>query len=353
MEGEEDEELVKNELMSLCLEDDPQISPWTAMALQQWDSTSAPIECVRLALQIKKKGAVGERKNPLIHHVEHPAERFKEEVLLSLASCSRICISIKTKKQIHNLDHPQYLEHDDFATQVTLGFQNEEERVVEVTLDFHEDKALLERFISQVLFDSTIEKICYDLKFILAALGKNRVLGQNLVRNLMKRYPVLGFVDIALASFILNPDVKEKDTSFNKLALKMNVMGFATLAEKQFSIWDQMKALLKSRDLDRVYEFQELPICFLLSLMQLKGITVNPNLLNKFRDEIEQEQFRLESAANDMIGYRISLSNNSQISKAIYQDLKLLPQDRKEKKYSKTDVCALLTGVDCFRKRLW
>lgn len=75
----------------------------------------------------------------------------------------------------------------------------------------------------------------------------------------------------------------------------------------------------------------EMPLIPLLAEMEMTGIALNGELLAEFSTELEKQLAQLEKQIHKHLGAAININSTQQLSKALFEDLKLVPPDKSRK----------------------
>jgi len=203
--------------------------------------------------------------------------------------------------------------------------------------------------------DAAIRKVGPDLK---AAMLVCRRLGQEL-------HGVAG--DILLASYLLNPARYEQNLENVALHyLGVNLPGprelagrplaaadlppelacqyAAVRADTALALWPLLQAELEKEGLWDLYAGLELPLLGTLARMEERGILLDQEFLRRFGQDLEAEMRRLEKEVYDLAGEEFLIQSPQQLSRILFDKLKLTPQKKtKGKTAYSTDVEVLQT----------
>jgi DNA polymerase-1 len=75
----------------------------------------------------------------------------------------------------------------------------------------------------------------------------------------------------------------------------------------------------------------EMPLIPILAEMEMTGIALNSELLAEFAKVLEKQLAQLEKKIHKHIGYELNINSTQQLSKALFEDLKLTPPDKSRK----------------------
>ena len=212
--------------------------------------------------------------------------------------------------------------------------------------------------LKPVLEDAEINKIAQNGKFDMTVLAEQGIKFQNLAFDTMIAAYLLGEKAIGL-----------KAMAFNKLGVEMtpitDLIGKGTkqismsMAEIEQSadyacadadITLRLKSVLESelhrQELWQLFSEVEMPLVPVLVAMERNGVALDVELLRDMSHSLGKELLRLEAEAYNSVGYRFNINSSQQLSRVLYDELKL-PTSRKTKSGYTTDASALeeLRGI--------
>ena len=88
---------------------------------------------------------------------------------------------------------------------------------------------------------------------------------------------------------------------------------------------------MEERNCTKVFEEIEMPLVPVLISMEREGITLDTAFFEKFSAEIGERLVEIESEVHDHVGHSFNLNSTQQLSKVLFEDLKLEPPDRGKK----------------------
>jgi DNA polymerase I len=106
----------------------------------------------------------------------------------------------------------------------------------------------------------------------------------------------------------------------------------AAYAAADAAIVLRLKSLLE-RDLEscgatQVFEQIELPLIPVLAQMEMTGISLNVDFLRKMSSELNDRMAAIQAQVYDVVGMPFNINSTQQLSKALFERLKLEPPDR-------------------------
>lgn len=209
------------------------------------------------------------------------------------------------------------------------------------------EDALKDVSFKDYLADESIEKYGYDIK-------------KSTIASLWHGFTVQGYVfDLQLASYILNPSLKEEMKSvcefyqyydvsyeeeiFGKGAKKAipEVSQVANHLLKQakaiYVLKDQAIERLKQDSQYELYKEVELPVARILSEMEFQGAKVDVHCLQQMQEEFAVKIEALEKEIHHIAGKEFNISSPKQLGEVLFEDLQL-PNGKKTKTGYSTSV---------------
>ncbi len=174
--------------------------------------------------------------------------------------------------------------------------------------------------------------------------------------------------DSFLASYVLNPSARGHSLDnlafehFNHTMIPITDLigsgkkqkSFATVhpdtaakyaaedADYTFRLRGVLAPELEKKKLARLYYDIEMPLIPVLSRMEIAGIKIDTEFLGQLSKDMETEMGKVERGIYDMAGYEFNINSTQQLSKVLFEELKLPTKGKTAKKtgYS-TDVRVL------------
>jgi DNA polymerase-1 len=206
--------------------------------------------------------------------------------------------------------------------------------------------------LKPVLEDAKIPKIAQNGKFDMTVLAEYGIKLQDLNFDTMLAAYLLGEKSIGL-----------KALAFNKLGVEMTPitdligkgakqlsMDMATIEEvADYSCADaditlRLKSVLdtelREEGLWQLFSEVEMPLVPVLVAMERNGVAIDAELLRDMSHSLGKEMLRLEAEVYNSLGYRFNINSAQQLSRILYEELKL-PKPRKTKSGYSTEASAL------------
>ena len=187
----------------------------------------------------------------------------------------------------------------------------------------------------------------YDLKKLLVSLNYSNIKINNEIDDLM------------LSSYILNIDSKE-DISYMMNNDKIEVLSDEELFKKKKSfeeialnsikkakyIYENINRQLeklKNNNMYDLYKNLELPTTYVLSDMELTGVSVDKNVLEEMKQEILKQTTEIEKQIYSLAGVEFNILSPKQLGKILFEKLQIpYPKRIKDNNYS--------TSIDILNK---
>jgi DNA polymerase-1 len=209
--------------------------------------------------------------------------------------------------------------------------------------DLAETKALLEEF--RPFFESKIEKIGHNLKYDIKVLSNYEI-------------PVKGkLFDTMIAHYLINPDMRHNmdilaETYLNyqpvsitdligkkgKNQLSMRTVPIAEQTEyavEDADITFQLKQLftgeLESGNVTKLFNDIELPLVSVLTAMEIEGININIDFLNKLSITLTADINRLEKNIYEQAGEEFNIASPKQLGIVLFEKMELVKKPKKTK----------------------
>ena len=209
--------------------------------------------------------------------------------------------------------------------------------------DLAETKALLEEF--RPFFESNIEKIGHNLKYDIKVLSNYEI-------------PVKGkLFDTMIAHYLINPDMRHNmdilaETYLNyqpvsitdligkkgKNQLSMRTVPIAEQTEyavEDADITFQLKQLftgeLERGNVTKLFNDIELPLVSVLTAMEIEGININIDFLNKLSVTLTEDINRLEKNIYEQAGEEFNIASPKQLGIVLFEKMELVKKPKKTK----------------------
>jgi len=209
--------------------------------------------------------------------------------------------------------------------------------------DQEETKALLEEF--RPFFESNIEKIGHNLKYDIKVLSNYEM-------------PVKGkLFDTMIAHYLINPDMRHNMDILAETYLNYQPVSIAELIGKkgknqlsmrtvpiaeqtEYAVEDaditfQLKQLftgeLESGNVTKLFNDIELPLVSVLTAMEIEGININIDFLNKLSVNLTADINRLEKNIYEQAGEEFNIASPKQLGIVLFEKMELVKKPKKTK----------------------
>jgi DNA polymerase-1 len=209
--------------------------------------------------------------------------------------------------------------------------------------DQAETKTLLEEF--RPFFESNIEKIGHNLKYDIKVLSNYEI-------------PVKGkLFDTMIAHYLINPDMRHNMDVLAETYLNYQPVSIAELIGKkgknqlsmrtvpiaeqtEYAVEDaditfQLKQLftgeLESGNVTKLFNDIELPLVSVLTAMEIEGININIDFLNKFSVTLTEDINRLEKNIYEQAGEEFNIASPKQLGIVLFEKMELVKKPKKTK----------------------
>ena len=209
--------------------------------------------------------------------------------------------------------------------------------------DQAETKALLEEF--RPFFESNIEKIGHNLKYDIKVLSNYEI-------------PVKGkLFDTMIAHYLINPDMRHNMDVLAETYLNYQPVSIADLIGKkgknqlsmrtvpiaeqtEYAVEDaditfQLKQLftgeLERGNVTKLFNDIELPLVSVLTAMEIEGININIDFLNKLSVTLTEDINRLEKNIYEQAGEEFNIASPKQLGIVLFEKMELVKKPKKTK----------------------
>lgn len=220
------------------------------------------------------------------------------------------------------------------------------------------DLSVIIENLKRILEDEKIRKIGHNLKFDL---------------EILRRYGVelkgIHF-DTMIASYLINPSFRQHNLNYlalehldHKMIPISDLIGtgkkqksFAEVPIKDACIYScedadftlRLKEVFAPKlsllSLEKLFFEVELPLIEVLAEMEMVGVSIDTQHLKKMSQDLSQQLDHLTQQIYDLAGKKFNINSTQQLSKILFEDLKLTPVRRTAKKTAQsTDIGVLET----------
>ncbi len=206
--------------------------------------------------------------------------------------------------------------------------------------------------LKPLLEDTKIAKIAQNGKFDITVLAEYGIKLRNLAFDTMIAAYLLGEKALGLKALAFNKLGIEmtpitdligkgvKQTSMAMTEIEQAADYACADADITLRLKSKLEAELHQAELWQLFSEIEMPTVPVLVAMERNGVALDAELLRDMSHSLGKEMLRLEAEVYDSIGYRFNLNSSQQLSRILYEELKL-PASRKTKGGYSTDASAL------------
>ncbi len=179
------------------------------------------------------------------------------------------------------------------------------------------------------LGDKNKEKITYDYKKLKVSLGRKNIKVEGLK------------FDLVLASYLLNSSLNNDPMAIygfyninillntHEISLFENNSTYYNMAYYLEVIYQDVLNKLKENDLLSLYNDIELPLCNILSEMEIEGFPVSRKVLEDINNNYKVKLESLQNQIYLVVGHEFNIASPKQLSEVLFHELNL-PHGKKE-----------------------
>lgn len=164
-----------------------------------------------------------------------------------------------------------------------------------------------------------IKKYSYDIKEQLILLSKNHIAFQG------------AFFDYKIAAYVLDPS--ENNYALDRIYYRYNGEVFSSLEELP-ALADNMEKKMDEIGVRKLYEDMELPLIPILAEMQLSGIRLDREELNRLNEKISRQIGEIEQRIYLLCGMEFNINSTKQLGSVLFETLGLPPVKKTKTGYS-------------------
>jgi DNA polymerase-1 len=206
--------------------------------------------------------------------------------------------------------------------------------------------------LKPILIDTKTAKIAQNGKFDMLVLAEYGINLQNLAFDTMIAAYLLGEKPLNLKALAfkklgieMTPITDIIGTGAKQLSMAMapieQVIDYACAdADITLRLKSVLEDELNTEGLWRLFNEVEMPLIPVLVAMERNGVALDTELLRDMSHSLGKEMLRLEAEVYNSLGYRFNINSSQQLSRILYEDLKL-PRSRKTKSGYSTEASAL------------
>lgn len=171
------------------------------------------------------------------------------------------------------------------------------------------------------------EKYTYDFKRVKVALSRFNINVQGLK------------FDLFLAAYLINPSLSNDPISiYGYFGINLLLKDNCSLLEDNYfdkmayyleKLYPTIEKKLSEIDNTELFYEIEIPLCNILSEMEIEGFPLNEDVLKSINDEYQQKLDEIQRKIYDYAGYEFNIASPKQVANLLFNVLKL-PSNKKE-----------------------
>ena len=198
-----------------------------------------------------------------------------------------------------------------------------------------EKKTVLDK-LKNLLEDKSIKKIGQNIKFDYIIFLRNKIKLNSIEDTMLMsyvldagrhRHNMDNLSEIHLnhktISFKEVAGTGKKQITFEKVPIKLATQYAAEDADVTFRLYEVFKDRLNKEKLLKIYELFEKPMINLLSQMEMEGIKINSNFLNKLSLKFDEKVKKLEKQIYSISKKEFNIGSPKQLGEVLYNELKI------------------------------
>ena len=150
----------------------------------------------------------------------------------------------------------------------------------------------------------------------------------------------LGYRTLHYADVVPKAARGEAEHSFDEVPLDQAALYAAEDADVTLRLFAVLEPLLHERGLQRVFREIEMPLVPILADMEMAGIRLNREELERYSEELERDLAGIESEIYSLVGHEFNIGSTKQLQEVLFTERKLSPGKKTKTGYS-TDTSVL------------
>ena len=209
-----------------------------------------------------------------------------------------------------------------------------------IPLEHATEKVLKKKLVLEklkiILEDKSVKKIGQNIKFDFIVLFHNGIKLNSIEDTMLMSYVLdagrhrhnmdnlseihlnhkpLSFKDVTGSG--------KNQISFDKVPIKLATKYAAEDADVTFRLYSLFKDRLDQEKLIKIYELFEKPMVNLLAQMEIAGVKINPNFLNKLSKKFDNKIKKLEKEIFGLANREFNIGSPKQLGEVLYNELKI------------------------------
>ena len=197
-------------------------------------------------------------------------------------------------------------------------------------------KELVLEKIKPILEDPSIKKVGQNIKFDYTVLKQHGIIIESIEDTMLISYTLDAGInrhnlDVLSEIHLNHKTISYKDVvgsgkskiSFSDINLKEATEYAAEDADVTLRLYNNLKARLDEKKLNKIYEVFEKPMVKLLSDIEINGIKVDKSYLQKLSKKFEKRIKKIEEEIYSLVGREFNIGSPKQLGEIIYNELKI------------------------------
>ena len=135
-------------------------------------------------------------------------------------------------------------------------------------------------------------------------------------------------------------EIVPKGQNFSDIELERAAPYAAEDADFTYQLWAKTEKMLKEQNLYELFVQTEMQVLPILAEMEIAGIHLNPNALNKYNEELSSGIEEAEKAIYEEVGHSFNIASPKQLQTVLFEERKLKPGKKTKTGFS-TDTAVL------------
>ena len=135
-------------------------------------------------------------------------------------------------------------------------------------------------------------------------------------------------------------EIVPKGQNFSDIELERATPYAAEDADFTYQLWAKTEKMLKEQNLYELFVLTEMQVLPILAEMEIAGIHLNPDALNKYNEELSSGIEEAEKAIYEEVGHSFNIASPKQLQTVLFEERKLKPGKKTKTGFS-TDTAVL------------
>ena len=198
----------------------------------------------------------------------------------------------------------------------------------------NEESLKNDSYIKDILEDSNINKYCYDFKAIKVALSRLNIHIKGLKFDLLLAAYLLDSSlqnDVSSIMHYFGIDLDEaNDNSLNLFSSNENPLRTSKVAYFAYKLFDKTTNELEKQNCLKLYNEVEIPLCDVLSDMEIEGMPLDTLVLEQMGDVFKEKLNESRKKIYEYAGCEFNVDSPKQVGQILYEKLGLKSPNKKQ-----------------------